>query len=331
VGSYDDDTLPLQPPVRLPADGELATAARETPLAIRLLAPSPETGDGPPSEALAPDALAALRDGSDEEALQVWADACRLALSADEALFMEVVRLYLGRGALTDEVPEPLVDLGLVRPEPPCALTPLGLWAAGLVIGEATGQDIPVMGSLVGRDAEGLLHGLRSYPEPERDEELAGWLAGRTQAEAAAEIAAVLGEVSPLSRAVGVELLAAGLGDDGARVLEGLLGEPRLGAVVAARLGREERPPTPEEIAWAFVDMAAALLEFGGETAEVIESVSQGMEKDEQASTIALLALGDHPWTERVLQVFIAHHPDERVVAAARKALRRHALMDARG
>ena len=49
------------------------------------------------------------------------------------------------------------------------------------MIGEATGQDIPVMGSLAGRDAGALLHGLRSYPEPERDEELAGWLAGRDQ------------------------------------------------------------------------------------------------------------------------------------------------------
>ncbi|MEV6155220.1 hypothetical protein AB0L53_33255 [Nonomuraea sp. NPDC052129] len=324
MGSYDDDTLPLQPPVRLPADDELVAAVRETPLA---------TGDADASAhpAFAPDAVEALRDGSDDKVLQVWADVCRRTLSTDETLFMEVVRLYLGRGPLTDEVPAVLTDLGLVRQAPPRTLTPLGIWAAGLVIGEATGQDIPVMGSLAGRDAGALLYGLRSYPEPERDEELAGWLAGRDQGEAAAEIAAALGEVSPLSRAVGVELLATGLGDAGTEALDGLLGAPRMGAVVAARLGREERPPTPEEIAWAFVDMAAALLEFGGEAAEVIKSVSQGMEKDEQAGTIALLALGDHPWTERVLQVFIDHHPDERVVAAARKALRRHGLMDARG
>lgn len=325
VGSNEEDTLPLQPPIRLPSDGELVAAVRETPLATGLLAG--ETAD----PAFTPDAVEALRDGSDDKVLQVWADACRLTLGTDEALFMEVVRLFLGGGPLTDDVPAALTDLGLISQTPPHTLTPLGLWAAGQVIGTATGQDIPVMGALADQDAGSLLHGLRSYPEPERDEELAGWLADRDRGEAAAEIAAALAEASPLSRAVGVELLATGLGDEGTRVLDGLLGEPKLGAVVAARVGREERPPTPEEIAWAFVDMAAALLEFGGETAEVIKSVSQGMEKDEQASTIALLALGDHPWTERVLLVFIDHHPDERVVAAARKALRRHGLMDARG
>jgi hypothetical protein len=314
VGSNEEDTLPLQPPIRLPSDGELVAAVRETPLATGLL-----TGEAT-DPAFPPDAVEVLRDGSDDKVLQVWADACRRTLGTDETLFMEVVRLFLGGGPLTGEVPAVLTDLGLIRQAPPHTLTPLGLWAAGLVIGTATGQDIPVMGALAGQDAGALLHGLRSYPEPERDEELAGWLTGRDRDEAAAEIAAALAEASPLSRAVGVELLATGLGDEGRRVL-----------VVAARLGREERPPTPEEIAWAFVDMAAALLEFGGETAEVIKSVSQGMEKDEQASTIALLALGDHPWTERVLLVFIDHHPDERVVAAARKALRRHGLMDARG
>jgi hypothetical protein len=225
-----------------------------------------------------------------------------------------------------------LAGLGLVRKAQPYELSPLGLWAARQVIGDATGQDIPVMGSLAGEDAATLLHGLRSYPQPERAEELAGWLEGRDRDEAAAGIAAALGEATPLGRAVGIELLAADFGEEGVKLLDGLLGEPRLGAVVAARAGREERSPSPEEIAWVFVDMAAALLEFGGETAEVIESVSQGMDPDEQASTIALLALGDHPWTERVLTVFIGHHPDERVQAAARKALRRlHGLADARG
>ncbi|MEV1179121.1 hypothetical protein AB0J09_63150, partial [Nonomuraea sp. NPDC049784] len=96
--------------------------------------------------------------------------------------------------------------------------------------------------------------------------------------------------------------------------------------------GREDRQPAPDEIAWVLVDMAAALLEFGGETGEVIESIAMGMDADEQAGTIAILAFGEHPWTGQVLRVFIDHHPDDRVAAAARKALRRlHGLADMRG
>ncbi|MFC7108416.1 hypothetical protein ACFQQB_53240 [Nonomuraea rubra] len=82
------------------------------------------------------------------------------------------------------------------------------------IIAETTGQDIPVMGSLAGADAATLLHGLRSYPESERGEELAGWLKDRDERAAVDEIASVLAAVSPLSRAVGVELLSAAFGEE---------------------------------------------------------------------------------------------------------------------
>ncbi|MGN9844039.1 hypothetical protein ACTMTI_38535 [Nonomuraea sp. H19] len=300
MSSYDDDTLPLQPPVRLPDKATLAAAVRAAPLAAEL---KPE--------------------GDDAEVLAAWADHCRERLAADEGLLLELIRLFLSREPLKGDVPETLSGLGLVRHAEPYTLSWLGLWAARLIIADTTGQDIPVMGSLADGDAAALLHGLRSYPEPERGEELAGWLKGRDADAAAAEIASVLGTVSPLSRAVGVELLASDFGEDGRQALSRLLEEPKLGAVIAARTGREERQPAPDEIAWVLVDMAAALLEFGGETGEVIDSIAMGMGAEEQAGTIAILAFGDHPWTGRVLQLFIDHHPDERVAAAARKALRR--------
>ncbi|MFC4116179.1 hypothetical protein [Nonomuraea zeae] len=311
--SYDDDTLPLQPPIRLPGEATLAAAVRAAPLAGEL---KPE--------------------GDDAEVLAFWAEHCREVLAADEGLLLELIRMFLSREPLKGDGPEspasPLIGLGLVRQAEPYTLSWLGLWAARQIIAETTGQDIPVMGSLADRDAATLLHGLRSYPEAERGEELAGWLKERDAGAAAAEIASALGTVSPLSRAVGVELLSSSLGEEGRLALSGLLEEPRLGAVVAARTGREDRQPAPDEIAWVLVDMAAALLEFGGETGEVIESIAMGMDADEQAGTIAILAFGDHPWTGRVLRVFIDHHPDERVAAAARKALRRlHGLADARG
>ncbi|WP_162795460.1 hypothetical protein [Nonomuraea lactucae] len=378
MGTYDDVTLPLQPPIRLPSEGDLAAAVRETPLAATLLTSveavdalpevGPETLDSLRGGPVGPDAVEVLREGAAGEVLRVWGDVLRHVFGADQAVFLQLARLFLGRDPMGD-LPGALFALGLVDtvaalPDEPSSpaeetdeaaapetgdpgpgaeavkpatgerytLTPLGLWAARLLIGELTGQDIPVMGSFAPRSAVALLHGLRSYPEPARIEELTGWLAGRDRVKAAEEIGAALAEVSPLGRAIGVELLALDLGDDGRRVLDRLLGVRKLGAVVAARLGREEHQPSPEEIAWVFVDMAAALLEFGGETDEVIESMAMGMEPDQQASTIALLALGDHPWSEQVLRVIIDRHPDERVAAAARKALRRlHSLASTRG
>jgi hypothetical protein len=300
VSSYDDDTLPLQAPIRLPDEATLAAAVRAAPLADEL---KPE--------------------GDDAEVLAAWADHCRERLAADEGLLLELIRLFLSREPLKGDVPEALSGLGLVRQAEPYTLSWLGLWAARLIIADTTGQDIPVMGSFADSDAATLLHGLRSYPEAERGEELAGWLKGRDADAAVAEIASVLATVSPLSRAVGVELLWSDFGDEGRLALSRLLEEPKLGAVIAARTGNGDRQPIPEEIAWVLVDMAAALLEFGDEAGEVIKSIAMGMNSEEQAGTIAILAFGDHPWTGRVLQVFIDHHPDERLSAAARKALRR--------
>lgn len=346
MGTYDDDTLPLQPPIRLPATPELAAAVRATPLAAALLRSSDPAA--PASGAELPDAvdvdalggaevIEVLRHGDDEEVLRVWGDVRRQVLG--EAHLVRIVRLFLGRetgsetaGTSAGEVPGEFVSLGLTRPAEPPVLTPLGLWAGRQVIAEVTGQEIPVMGSLATGDAAALLHGLRCYPERERLEELTGWLATRERGKAAEELGAALIEASPLGRAIGVELLATDLGDEGREVLDGLLGTPRVGAVIGARLGRDDRHPAPDEIAWVLVDMAATLLEFGGESDEVVESVGMGMEPEDQAGTIALLALGDHPWTEQVLRVFIDRHPDAQVSAAARKALRRlHGLAQARG
>ncbi|MCF6471380.1 hypothetical protein FAF44_23735 [Nonomuraea sp. MG754425] len=306
--SYDD-TLPLQPPIRLPDAATLAAAVRAAPLADEL-----------------------KPDGDDAEVLALWAETCRTRLARDERLLLELIRLFLSREPLKGEASGTLTKLGLVRQAEPYTLSWLGLWVARQIIAETAGQDIPVMGSLAEADAAALLHGLRSYPEGERGEELAGWLKGRDERTAAAEIAAVLAGVSPLSRAVGVELLASAFGEEGRQALARLLEEPKLGAVIAARTGRDERQPAPDEIAWVLVDMAAALLEFGGETGEVIESIAMGMQAEELAGTIAILAFGDHPWTGRVLGVLVERHPDERVVAAARKALRRlRGLADLRG
>ncbi|NUR87556.1 MAG: hypothetical protein HOY71_26035 [Nonomuraea sp.] len=278
----NDDVLPLQPPVHLPPEPELTAAALATGL---------------------------VQDGGD--VLESWAALARERLEPGGPAFLTLARLFLAREPLTVAEPEPLAELGLLAGGGPYELTGLGLWTARLLVSDASGQDIPVYGALAGADAAALLHGLRGYHADEREQELAGWL----ETHEPAEIAAVLTEVSPLSRAVGIDVLAEIAKDQ----LDELVHEPRLGAVIAARLGRDDRQPAPEEFAWVLVDMAAAMLEFGGGVEDVLRSLDTG----ELAGTLTMLTLCEHPWTATVLGVFATHHSDPQVSATARKALRR--------
>ena len=98
MGTYND-TLPLQPPLRLPPDDELVDAVRVSPLAAELLsARRPATPGRTPR----------------------WSRPCVTArrsspgglvgglpalLAPEEALFMEVVRLFLGRDPTDDDPP----------------------------------------------------------------------------------------------------------------------------------------------------------------------------------------------------------------------------------
>lgn len=353
----DFSEVPLLPPVRLAAEAELASAVRATPLAAELLSldglETPVTADRltewmwrlatdtafleledeDATDATPGPALTALLDGPAEDVVDAWADVCYTLLHPDEMgeepVTLSLVQLFVAREPieaqqLESDSPELLVRLGLVlATEDSYELTPLGLWAGRELAMDLFGQVVPIVGETAGQDAATLLHVLRSHPEQERAEELAIWLADKDQAKGAAEIAASLGAVSPLARAVGLDVLASDLGEDGTAAIEGLVAEPRLGALIAARLGRGDREPGPEEIAWVLTDMAASLLEYGGDAAELIESVSMGMEPEELASTIAILAFSDHEDTEAVLQVFVEHHPDGTVTSSARKALRR--------
>jgi hypothetical protein len=192
---------------------------------------------------------------------------------------------------------------------------------------DVTGVNIPVLGSYAMEDAATLLHALRSYDSHERAEELGGWLAGRDATERAQEIADVLMQVSPLSRAVGLTLLIAELGAPGREVLDTLSGVPRLGALVNLRLADRgeliDFTPVAEDIGWVLVDTAAVTLEIPGRPEDQIAVVSGDLPPEDHAEMIHAMALSDHPWTEDVLRLLIGHHHDRRVVAAARTTLRR--------
>ncbi|MFI6817940.1 hypothetical protein ACIBG7_36490 [Nonomuraea sp. NPDC050328] len=322
------DTFRLLAPLHLPPAAELADAVRRTPLARALL-----ELEGPRELALRTGLLEAeggpggelevLRDGAPEEVLRLWSEVSFVAVHpaelGTEQDAVTLAELFL-LGSSTEPPGEVLAGLGLVAPGG--GLTPLGQWAGRRVFASLTGQTVPVFGSLADRDAPTLLYGLRSYSEDERREEVRGWLEGRDPAKAAQAIATVLADVSPLARTVGLQLLHAELGEEGVEALRSLLPSSKVGALAAARLG-VERDSAAEEIAWVLVDMAASLLEYGGDSEQVVAAMAMGMNPGEQVETIAILPFGGHAETERVLLTLVEGHPDPAVVAAARKALRR--------
>lgn len=322
------ETFRLLAPLHLPPAADLAAAVRDTPLARDLLALTGPRELALRTGLLEPDGTAGgelevLRAGAPDELLRLWSEVSFVAVHPAE-LGTERDAVTLAELFLTDSSAEPpgetLVRLGLVTEDG--ALTPLGQWAGRRVFAALTGQTVPVFGSLADRDAPTLLYGLRSYAEEERREEVRGWLKGRDPAKAAQAVATVLADVSPLARTVGLQLLHAELGPEGLDALRGLLPSAKVGALAAARLG-VERESTAEEVAWVLVDMAAALLEYGGDTEQVVAAMGLGMDPPEQAGTIAILPFGGHAKTEEVLLALAEGHSDATVTAAARKALRR--------
>lgn len=277
-------------------------------------------------------ALTRLLDGTDDLVLEVWTDVCYAVLHPEElggeTTGLPLLQLFALRVPMeAAELPghEPLRALGLVeRRGDRVALTPLGLWAGREYFYDMTGQDVPEVGSLADADAATLLYSLRCYPAPEQAEELAGWLAGREPGEAAGQVAGALAGVSPLSRAIGLSLLADDLGEEGRAALDGLLEVPRLGALVSTRLDAEAAAVHDSgDVAWVLTDMAASLIEFGGAPEEILAELNPGGQAAELADMVAMLAVGDHEDTGHVLAFMIEHHPDKSVTFAARKALRR--------
>src|SRR5690606_30734046 len=77
VVSYDN-VFPLQPPIRLPSEEELAAEVRAAPLAAEFL-------------------------DDQEDVLSAWGEVCRDRL--DEVLLLEVVRLFVAREPAAGEPP----------------------------------------------------------------------------------------------------------------------------------------------------------------------------------------------------------------------------------
>ncbi|MFI7109765.1 hypothetical protein ACIBK9_25895 [Nonomuraea sp. NPDC050227] len=360
---HQADLLPLvtlQPPVRLlPAD-DLAAVVRATPVVHDLLrlasaagaqgAARPEQGrlwgvaedsrliDVRDGTATTGPAVETLTSGPADDVLDTWGDILYSLFSpeADAAALdagtSTLLMLLSHRDALpvaeipelTDEAADELAWLRLIRREgSSVSLTPLGTWSALDLFKTLIGQDIPVHGGTAGADAPTLLRALRTYDDDERAEEVRVWLGGRDPARAAEEIADVLLDVSPLSRAVGLTVLLEDLGRPGQEIAAALREVPRLGALIRAREKEDhDVPPAPVDVAWVYADMTVAAMEIGG-PAESILQLSGNLDVDDVLSMLGMMTCSDHPYTTPMLRFLIEHHPAPRVASAARVALQR--------
>jgi hypothetical protein len=229
-----------------------------------------------------------------------------------------------------------LADAGLIEDRGlDVSATALGLYLARDMVEEATDLPVPVLGGYGDGSAAGFLRYVRAHDPDELAEELAGWLASRDAGSAAAEIAEVLGWVSPAARLRGMHLLMEHLDATGREALGSLRRDSRLAALAQMLLsGRDEHyetTPSRADVLWTLVDVGAAGLEVAGSSLDAL--VSLGARDAAPAALIDLLSgLGDakHPWTGRVLATIADLHPDPQVVRIASAELRHYHGEDAR-
>lgn len=213
-------------------------------------------------------------------------------------------------------------------------ITPLGRSVTRVLLEEATGIRVPMVGDHADGDAAGLLEALPLYPKFMVAPELRLWLArgGRTVEDGASEFALALREVSPGARRAGLDILAGrhgpAFGEAGRHALVGLADDPALAGLARSRLTDAERDALPRPApdgsdAWALIDMVAAGLESGEHTPVTIitDLGYTGWPEDRFARLLGLFAESGHPWTERVLTLMAEHHPEPAGAAAARALL----------
>ncbi|RFU37958.1 hypothetical protein DZF91_30175 [Actinomadura logoneensis] len=230
-----------------------------------------------------------------------------------------------------------LYECGLIAYESArVGITPLGRSVTRVLLEDATGIRVPVVGDHADGDAAELMAALPFYPGFMVEPEVRMWLArgGRTVDVGAAEFAAALRDASPGARRAGLDILAgkygAAFGEEGRRALAALADDPALAGLVRNRLTDAERDALPRPApsgsdAWALIDMVAEGMESGLHTPHAIitELGYTGWPGEKFARLLGLFAESDHPWAERVLTLMAEHHPEPSSAAAARALLDR--------
>jgi len=314
----------------------------------------PARGDGPaqPDHSAGPDDP--LANASAEAVLAAWDRALEEILRADDldglatALYTVAGPLRMdglfdayaaAAGALlgrrgpgddyTAEVSralETLADLGVVElgtEEPGGALTvalsPLGTWGIHRRL-RAQGWHVPVLGDGAAGGAMSLLRTLASCDAEDGEAEIAAWLAGRSPAEAAAELVAAARHGTPGLRGAAFAVLDR-IGAGAAPEVRVALAEPVLRAHAAVWLHEhgEDVEVRPEDRTWLLVDLGAGLLEEA-DPRDVVAELLPEIPAAEQAEIVAGLWEVRHPGVTGLLTALSEYHPDPAVARAARKA-----------
>jgi hypothetical protein len=205
-------------------------------------------------------------------------------------------------------------DLTLVR------LTPLGLWGAREVLVEE-GFAAPLAGDLAGQVLDEVCAALEHAAPELAESVLTAWVAARTPAEAAADLAAFCSDASSPS----ARLLAwAGLEHTGPAGVEQARRLRSAGGVAGAMATEwlvrhsdlDEGAAREEEMLLALAENLAAMHEHD----VLIEELSHHP-IDDQVGFVRALAGTDHPHRSELLAVISTQHPEQQVAATARTAI----------
>ncbi len=221
---------------------------------------------------------------------------------------------------------ETLADLGVVELGTEenaggltVVLSPLGVWGVHRRLLDQ-GWHVPVLGAADRRGAVGLLMTLASCDAEDGESKINGWLVGRTEQQAAAELIAAAANGTPGLRGAAFAVLDR-IGKAATEEVRAALEEPLLRAHAAVWLHEhgEDAELGPADRTWLLVDLGAGLLEEA-DPRDVVAELLPEVAPEAQAEIVAGLWRVRHPGVIDLLTTLSEHHPDPGVARAARKA-----------
>ncbi|MFC4007620.1 hypothetical protein ACFOY2_10320 [Nonomuraea purpurea] len=316
------------PAARLAPDQELIAALATVPM----LSERPLPGDAEPLPAWAR-AVARILEHDPGEPVTG-------SPALDEALYdlfdmlyrlqvrvpLSVIGDYLDEVADEDEIDlaavlDRLTWCGLVTVTGDTAeLTPLAVWA----LREhylSLGIDAPEAPDLAEADALGLIEGLlEGVPSELAEQDINGWLTGRTPGEAAGELLAAASGAPAVARGIAITIVDR-LGAEAEPQVRDHLDDQELRPHVIHWLAARKLPAPPltqDELLWVSVDMLALAMPAAEEDPEIFaENMAAS---GPPAHMIEEMWRVDHPDVVEVLELLGRSIPDDTVAKAARKA-----------
>jgi len=336
-----------------PENGEPESSEPESSEPVRGEPGSGEPGRGEPARGGSPGEI--LASGDAEQVLAIWDVALKAILAAEDLDGLATALYTVGgpvrmeglfdayaaaagtrrsqpgsaapdQAAALSAVLETLADLGVVELGTEeaaggltVALSPLGVWGVHRRL-RAQGWHVPVLGGAGRSGAAGLLMTLASCDAEDGEAEISSWLAGRTPAQAAAELVRAAGSGTPGLRGAAFAVLDR-IGEAAIGEVRAALADPVLRAHASVWLHEhgEQAELRPEDRTWLLVDLGAGLLEEA-DPADVVAELLPDVSADAQAEIVASLWRVDHPGVTDLLTALSDHHPDPAVARAARKA-----------